>query len=222
VDEALQAYGGYGYTLEYPIEGAYRDARINRIFEGTNEINRLLIPGLLMKKGLKGELPLMAAAQAVQKEMTEFPMLAEETGELLEQEKKIIANAKKAILLISGAGMQKFGTKLESEQELLGRVADCLMMLYALESGALRALKMAEKDGRAAAVALAMVRVYCAEAVGKMDLMLKECAAAIYEGDDLRVLLTAVKRFMKYVPANTTALRREIAVHVIGKGKYSI
>ncbi|MFH1762318.1 MAG: acyl-CoA dehydrogenase family protein [bacterium] len=221
VDEGVQCYGGYGYSQEYPVESAYRDSRINRIFEGTNEINRMLIPGMLLKKGMKGELNLMAAVKEVQNEITEFPGLAEETGELLEKEKRLIANAKKGILLISGAGTQKFGMALQDEQEFLGKAADCIMELYALESVVLRALRIASyKGGKGASLYLDIAAVYAMEAAFKIDARLKECAAMIYEGDELKVLLSAVKRFLKYVPVNTKILRRNIALHLIEQGRY--
>jgi alkylation response protein AidB-like acyl-CoA dehydrogenase len=220
-DEGIQCLGGYGYSQEYPMEVAYRDSRINRIFEGTNEINRMLIPGMLMKKGMKGELDVMSAVSAVQKEITEFPSLAEETGELLEQEKKLIVSAKKAVLLASGAGMQKFGEKLQEEQELLGMVADCIMEIFALESTVLRALKITgEKGEDKAGLYLDIARVYSVEAAFKIDARLKECAASVFAGDELRVLLMAFKRFMKFTPVNTKELRRKIAAHLIEQGRY--
>jgi alkylation response protein AidB-like acyl-CoA dehydrogenase len=223
VDEGVQCYGGYGYSQEYPMEVAYRDSRINRIFEGTNEINRMLMPGMLMKRGMKGELDVMSGIKAVQKEITEFPALVEETGELLEQEKRIIANLKKAILLCSGAGAQKFGDKLQHEQELLGVIADCIMELYALESVVLRALKIAEAKGEEKAkLYIDIARAYAVESAFKVDARLKEGAASIYEGDELRILLMAIKRFLKFTPPNVKEIRRSIADHLIEAGTYQL
>lgn len=221
-DEGVQCFGGYGYSQEYPVERPYRDARINRIFEGTNEINRMIIPGMLLKKGMKGELDILKAIMAVQAEITEFPAIAEDSGELLEQEKRLVANAKKAVLLAAGAGMKKFKTKLTDEQELLGVVADCIMEIYALESGMLRALKLTALHGEAkTSLLLDMVRVAAVEAMLKIDARLKEGAAAIATGDELRMMLMAFKRFMKFMPADTKALRRRIAAQLIEQGRYS-
>jgi len=222
-DEALQAYGGYGYIAEFPIEGAYRDARINRIFEGTNEINRLLIPGLLIKKGMKGELNIMAAVQAVQKEMTELPVLSEATGAVFEQELKILEGAKKGVLLASGAGIQKYGSKLENEQELLARVADCIADIFVFESALLRTLKLIHSEGvETAQGAIDMVKVFAVAVALRVDGRLKECAASLAEGDDLRVLLVAFRRFTKIVPPDTRQVRRAIAGRLIKQGKYAI
>jgi alkylation response protein AidB-like acyl-CoA dehydrogenase len=221
VDEGLQSFGGYGYTQEYPMERTYRDSRINRIFEGTNEINRMVITGMLMKKGLKGELKLMDAIKAIQKEITDFPTMAEETGELLEHEQRVLQNAKKAILLIAGAAIQKFGPAVEEEQEILAMVADCIIAIYVLESTILRALKIVAADnGQQKSIYTDIARVLCLETAQQVESWLKVAAAAIYEGDDLRVLLSAVKRFTKYVPPNVKELRRNVAKHLIEAGKY--
>ncbi len=223
VDEGLQSLGGYGYIQEYPMERIYRDSRINRIFEGTNEINRMVITGMLMKKGLKGELKLMEAIKSIQKEIMDFPMMAEETGELLEAEKRVLENAKKAILLIAGAAMQKFGQAIEEEQEVLAMVSDCIIEVFVLESVILRALKIAQADNSEKTnVYLEIARVYCLETAQKVENTLRVAAAATYEGDDLRVLLGAVKRFMKYLPSNVKEMRRAIAGHMIEAGKYQL
>lgn len=220
-DEGIQCLGGYGYIQEYPMEAYYRNQRINRIYEGTNEINRMVITGMLMKKGLKGELDLMGAIKAIQKEITDFPPMTEETGELLEHEKGLLEKAKKAVLLIAGAAIQKFDKTIELEQEILAMVADCLIEIYVLESIILRVLKIA-KDGDAKKVEIHsdIARVYCLDAVFSIESKLKMAAAATYEGDDLRVLLGAIKRFVKYVPTNVKEMRRRIARHVIEAGKY--
>ncbi|MBF0430062.1 MAG: acyl-CoA dehydrogenase family protein [Fibrobacteria bacterium] len=222
-DEGLQCFGGYGFSQEYPMERAYRDSRINRIFEGTNEINRMLIPGMLLKKGLKGELDVLAAVNAVQKEITEFPSLAEETGEILEQEKRLLMNAKKAVVLASGAGVQRFGAKLQKEQELLGMVADCMIEVYALESVILRTLKLVEAKGEEKAARYIDIAKLCAmEAAFTIDAKLKEAAASVLEGDELKIILSAFKRFMKFVPINAKTLRRNLAAHLIEQGRYNL
>jgi alkylation response protein AidB-like acyl-CoA dehydrogenase len=220
-DEGLQCLGGYGFIQEYPMEGYYRNSRINRIYEGTNEINRLVITGMLMKKGLKGELDLMGAIKAIQKEITDFPTMAEETGELLEHERRVLENAKKAVLLIAGAAIQKFDKGIEMEQEILAMVADCLIEIYALESIILRVLKIAGDGGEdKVGIHCDIARVYCLDAVLTIDGKLKMAAAATYEGDDLRVLLGAIKRFVKYTPPNVKEMRRNVAKHLIDAGKY--
>jgi len=222
-DEGVQCFGGYGFSCEYPMEGIYRDSRINRIFEGTNEINRLLIPGMLMRRSMKGKLPLAAAAQATLKEMSELPSLSEETGEMLEREKKLVVTTKKAALLASGAGMQKFGKALQDEQELLRMVGDSIMDTFVLESAVLRALKIAANAGEEAAQPYVDVAtVFAAQAAAAIDARMKECAAAVADGDELRILLMAFRRFCKYVPGNVKETRRKIAGKMIEKGEYVI
>jgi len=221
VDEGLQCLGGYGYISEYPMERAYRDSRINRIFEGTNEINRLVITGMLIKKGLKGQIDLMGAIKKVQKEITEFPVLSEETGELLEYEKRVLVNIKKGVLLIAGAAAQKFDKKIEGQQEILAMIADCIIELYVLESMVLRVVKINKNKGKVD-IPAAMTQAYCFDVVNKIEGKLKMAAAATFEGDDLRVLLGAIKRFMKYTPVNVKEIRRNIARHMIKYEKYQI
>ncbi|MGD9202677.1 MAG: acyl-CoA dehydrogenase family protein [Chitinispirillia bacterium] len=222
-DEGLQTYGGYGYTQEYPMERYYRDSRINRIFEGTNEINRLVITGMLMKKGLKGELDLMGAIKLIQREITEFPSLTEDSGELMEQEIKILENMKKAVLLISGAAIQKYNQAIENEQEILAMISDCITEIYNLESLVLRSLKIAGKRGEEkSGIYLDITRAYCFDAVQKVDSKLKLTSAAISGGDDLRILLGAIKRFIKYSPPDLVKAKRNIASHLIKAGIYQL
>ncbi len=222
-DEGVQCFGGYGYSQDYPAELPYRDARINRIFEGTNEINRLLITGMLVKKGVKGELDMLSAMAAVQAEITGLPTMTEDTDELLGPEKIMIANAKKAVLLASGAGMKKFKLKLNDEQELLAVVADCIIEIYALESAYLRALKLARRFGEdKVSLILDIVRLAAVDAMLKIDGRIKEGAASIAAGDELRMLLMAFKRFMKFIPVDTKTLRRKVAAHMIEQGRYSL
>lgn len=223
IDEGLQSLGGYGYIQEYPMERNYRDSRINRIFEGTNEINRLLITDMLMKKGMKGELPLLNAVSAIQKEITEFPSFEESEGKILETEQKLLANAKKSLLLIAGAGIQKFAKELANEQETIALFSDCIIEIYVLESMLLRTLKLTEnKSGEKSDIYMVMTQAYGLEALQKIEARLKVAAAAIAEGDDLRILLGAIKRFIKYTPPNVKELRRKIAGFFIKAGKYQI
>ena len=222
-DEGIQCLGGYGYIQEYKMERVYRDARINRIFEGTNEINRLVITGMLMKKGLHGELKLMEAIKSIQKELMEFPTLSEETDELLEHEKCILTKMKKSVLLVAGAALQIYGKEIAEEEEILAMVSDCIIEIYVLESILLRTLKFAEANGKEkAGIYLDIARAYCLDATLKVDGRLKVAAAATYEGDSLRVLLGALKRFLKYTPSNVKEMRRNIAKHLIETGRYQL
>ena len=221
VDEGVQCLGGYGFIEEYPLERAYRDSRINRIFEGTNEINRLVILGMLIKKSLCGELKLMEAIRLVQKEMTELGDKSGPGEGFLEGEKQALSAAKKAFLLVAGAAAQKYGEALEEEQELMGRLADCVIDIYVLESALLRALKIAGAGGPEKAVLPAsMVRIIAFEAVERISGRLKESAAFILAGDDLKILLGAIRRFTKTAPGNFRDLRRSIAKTMIEAGAY--
>ncbi len=219
VDEGVQVHGGYGYIQEYQVEQMYRDSRINRIFEGTNEINRLLIPGTLIKKAMRGELPLLAAIQNLQKELiTYMPTPAEG---LLGAEKTLIDAAKKMTLMVAGLGVQKYQTKLEQEQELLANVADMIIAIYAMESAYLRTLKAISRDGEAAHQnKIDMTRVYVHEAFDQVEQLARESLAAISEGDQLLTQLSILKKLTRRNPVNTIALKRAIAERVIEAEKY--
>ena len=221
VDENLQIHGGNGFVHDYPAEGHYRDARVNRIFEGTNEINRLLVPGMLMKRALKGELPLLAAAKQLQDEIMS-PSLAmpDASGEPLTDEARAYGIFKKVVLLVAGTAMQTFGTKLEQEQEVLSYLADILIDTYTTESAVLRAQdaaarKMANADAHGDAA-----RVTTNEAAGRIELAARSCLAAMAEGDTLRTQLAALRRLMKVTPVNTVAMRRRLADATVAKGGY--
>jgi len=224
VDEAVQIFGGYGYSREYPVERYYRDARIARIYEGTNEINRLVIPGMLIKKGMKGVLPLMPAAKKLQAELLDFPSLGEESEEgFLVKETGIVANVKKAALLTAGVAMQKYMEKLQDHQGILGNIADMIIEAYAMESALLRARKIADdKDEEAAASAGKLASLYIYEMIGSVDLLAREALAASADGDELRTLLDALRRLMRFVPADTIRARTDIASIFIEKEKYEI
>ena len=221
IDENLQIHGGNGFVHDYPAEGHYRDARVNRIFEGTNEINRLLIPGMLMKKALKGELPLLAAAKQLQDEIMSPSMaMPEASDEPLTDEARACGVFKKVVLLVAGTAMQTYGTKLEQEQEVLSYLADILIDTYAAESAVLRAQdaaarKLANADAHADAA-----RVTTNEAAGRIELAARSCLAAMAEGDTLRTQLAALRRLMKVTPVNTVAMRRRLADATVAKGGY--
>ena len=223
VDELVQIFGGNGYSKDYPAEKAYRDARINRIFEGTSEINRLLISGMLLRRAMKGELPLMAAAQQLMGEVMSFPQLEEESDELLAAERRAANNAKKVALLVAGAAAQKFRDGLKDEQEVLALGSNIIMQAYAMESAVLRAIKMAgggQTDR--AALAADMTRIFVNDSVSLVESWAKQALAATLDGDDLRTMLAALRRFVKYAPVNTIALRRSIAARVIELERYPL
>ncbi len=224
VDEGVQIFGGYGYVSEYPVERYYRDARVARIYEGTNEINRILIPGILLKRALKGQLPLLSAAKSVQNAMLEFPSFDEEEPEgPLVAEKKLVDNAKKIALLTAGLAAQTFGEKLQEEQGVLGAIADIIIETYGMESTYLRTMKMAAARGEdGAATGIKMARLYAGEAIGQIELWAREVLAACADGDDLRTMLAALKRLTRHVPIDALPTRVEIADYFIEKEKYEI
>jgi len=222
VDETVQIFGGYGFVEEYPAERAYRDSRINRIFEGTNEINRLLITGFLLKRAMSGKLPLMAA---IKKLMDEVLSGTKEDGVegLLAEERKLVASAKKIALFAAGIATQKYMQAIQDQQEMMGAIANMTIETYAMESAVLRAQKLAARDGEAgAANALAMTRVYMSGALDKIEGAAKMVIAASSEGDMLRSQMAILRRLCKYEPFNTVALRQMIAQRVIEAGKYVV
>jgi alkylation response protein AidB-like acyl-CoA dehydrogenase len=222
VDEMVQIYGGYGYSADYPAERAYRDSRINRIFEGTNEINRMLIPGRLMKSALSGKLALLPAAQALMDEILSPQMAGFDDDEaLLAAEQKLAKNAKKVALMTLGTAAQKYMMALGDQQEVLLGIADIIMDTYAMESAILRAQKLAAAQGEGAAARyLDMTRVFCNDAVERIDMHAKNTLAAMAEGDELRTLLAALRRFTKLTPMNTVAARQRIANVLIEANKW--
>ena len=222
VDEEVQIYGGNGDSRDYPAEKHYRDARINRIFEGTNEINRLLISGMLLKRAMKNDIPLMPAVMKLMGEVMSLPQLEEESDGLLAAELKACANAKKVALLVAGAAAQTFRDKVKDEQEVLALASNIIMQAYAMESSVLRALKLAEDGGDRAEVAAEMARVFVYDSVPQVDAWARAALAATLEGDDLRTMLAALRRFTKQTPVNTVALRRKIAARVIATERYPL
>lgn len=223
VDEMVQIFGGYGYSADYPAEKAYRDSRINRIFEGTNEINRMLIPGQLMKRAMKGKIGLLQAAKALQDEILNPQMSFDEDADLLAAETKLAQNAKKTALMVLGTAAQKYMLALAEQQEVLLNCADIIMDAYQMESAILRAKKIAAKDGEeAAARFIDMASVYCNDAIQRVEAKAKNTIAAIAEGDEGRTLLVALKRFTKNnSPINTIAARQRIAEVMIQANTYT-
>ncbi|MBI1842845.1 MAG: acyl-CoA dehydrogenase, partial [Verrucomicrobia bacterium] len=208
-DETLQIHGGYGYTEEFPAARAYRDSRINRIFEGTNEINRLFIPGLLMRRSQRGRFPLMPAVAKIVKEL--FDLAApEEFPDPLRSGRSLLANAKKVALFLSGAAYQKFGEKLIDQQEVLAGLSDLIIDIYLAESAVLRAQKHAGKaDASGSHATLAAIAVN--DAATRMENTARATLASWAEGDELKTQLGIVKRLLRWTPLNATALKRKVA-----------
>ncbi|MFC7666167.1 acyl-CoA dehydrogenase family protein [Hymenobacter humi] len=223
VDEGVQIYGGYGFSADYPMDRAYRDSRINRIFEGTNEINRLLAVDMILKKGLKGEIDLMGPAMAVQQELLSIPSLSqeEETG-LFSKEFKTIANLKKAILMVAGTAVQKYAATLAKEQELLMNIADMAIKVYTAESVLLRVEKeAAAKGAEAMSVQADMARVYLTDTIDTLEKAGKDAIGSMTEGDEQRLLTMGLKRFTKAELLNVRDARRRIAAVVIEANEYA-
>ena len=221
VDETVQIYGGYGFVEEYPAERAYRDARINRIFEGTNEINRLIITGFLLKRAMSGQLPLMPAIKKLMDEVLSGPSMTEELEGPLVEERKLVANAKKLGLFAAGAATQKYMQAIQDQQEVMGAIADMVIETYAMESTVLRAQKIVENNGEAAAaLPIAMTQVYLSEAMGKVEAAARKIIAAVADGDMMRTQMAILRRLSKYEPFNTIAARQKISQKVLEAGKY--
>jgi alkylation response protein AidB-like acyl-CoA dehydrogenase len=223
VDETVQIYAGYGFVEEYPAERAYRDARINRIFEGTNEINRLIITGFLLKRAMSGQLPLMPAIKKLMDEVLSGPSVAEELEGALPEERKLVGQAKKLGLFAAGAATQKYMQAIQDQQEIMGAIADMTIETYAMESAVLRAQKIAETKGETgAALPIAMTRVYLSQAMEKVESAARKVIAAVADGDMLRTQLAILRRLGKHEPFNTIELRQQIAQKVIERGKYTL
>jgi alkylation response protein AidB-like acyl-CoA dehydrogenase len=221
VDEALQIHGGYGYIHDYAIERGYRDARINRIWEGTNEINRLVIMDMLTRRAMKNQLPIFGAAQKVANELLTLRPSVDSDDEKLSLQKEIVEMAKKIGLVVAGAAVQKFMTKLADEQEILGLISDIVIEVFAMESALLRALKSMERsDEEVSRVQKAMAKVYVNDAFERVESYAKQAFAAIAEGDTLKTQLSALKKMTRFTPVNTVGLRREVADAVIKIGRY--
>jgi len=212
LDENIQIHGGNGFVSDYPAERHYRDARVNRIFEGTNEINRLLIPGMLIRRALKGELPLIPAATRLQDEVLapSLPSLSEADGPL-DAELRAVAAFKKVALMVVGTAMQTFGDKLTDQQEVLSFAANILIEIYAAESAVIRARQSRASGFASADLHEAAARVYTDGAAARVETSAKSALAAMADGDTLRTLLAALRRILKVSPVNAVALRRQLA-----------
>lgn len=222
VDEGVQIHGGYGFIQEYKVERAYRDSRINRIFEGTNEINRLLAPGTLLKKAMKGELPLMQKTMELQNELMQ-PILSNVDDSVLSQQAHLLSMAKKVFLMVGGVAVQKYGMGLEKEQEVLSNLADMMIQIYAMESAYLRTQKLIRRNGEdKARNAIQMTIVYIQEAFAKIEGWAKETLSTMEEGDVLRTQLSILKKLTKTTPIDTIGLKREIAARVIEAERYVV
>ncbi len=223
VDECVQIMGGYGYIQDNLIESAYRDSRINRIWEGTNEINRLLIVDMMMKAARKGELPLVEAIKKVTGELLGLrPQMGEEK-EVLENERRMVSMTKKIGLIAAGAATQKYMEKLADQQEIVALIADIVIQVFAMESVLLRTLKKMQKDGKEKSkIHIAATRVYINDVFPKTDLMARQIFAAISEGEELKTQLMALKKLARYTPINCIDLRREIADSVIPTASYHL
>lgn len=221
VDEGVQVYGGMGYSAEAPMDRAYRDARINRIFEGTNEINRMLTVDMILKRAMKGEIDLMGPAQAVVNELMAIPDFGDESNELFAAEKKAITQFKKAILLVAGAAVQKLMMQLAKEQEVLTNIADMAIKTYIAESVMLRAEKLVALRGEAAAqIYIDIMRVTFNDVADKLWVSGKNAINSFAEGDEQKMMIIGLKRFTKFEPVNTKEARQRIAQKLIEENRY--
>jgi alkylation response protein AidB-like acyl-CoA dehydrogenase len=223
VDETVQIYGGYGFVEEYPAERAYRDARINRIFEGTNEINRLIITGFLLKRAMSGQLALMPAIKQLMDEVLAGPAPEEDIEGPLADEQKLVASAKKLGLFAAGAATQKYMQQIEQQQEIMGAIADIVIEIYAIESALLRTIKIVQSRGESAAqTSIAMTRLYLSRAFERIETAARKIVAAVAEGDMLRTQMAILRRLGKREAYNTIALGQQIAGRVIEQGRYTL
>jgi alkylation response protein AidB-like acyl-CoA dehydrogenase len=222
LDENIQIHGGNGFVRDYPAERHYRDARVNRIFEGTNEINRLLISGMLARRAVKGDVAIISAAKALQDELLGPPALPTGDGGPLEAERQAVAALKKVGLMIIGLAMQTYGQRLNDEQEVLMHAADILMDVYAAESALLRAVAARSNDAGRADLHAAAARVFVHGAATRIESSAREALATMVNGDTLRTMLAALRRLLKITPINATALRRQLADAAVAQGRYPL
>jgi alkylation response protein AidB-like acyl-CoA dehydrogenase len=223
VDEGVQIHGGNGFSDEYVISKAYRDSRINRIYEGTNEINRLLTVDMVLKRAMKGRLDLMGPAMSVQKELMSIPDFGSSDDELFAKEKKLVNNFKKAILMTAGAAVQKLMMKIESEQEILMNIADMAIETFNAESALLRVTKLVDQKGEnGCQFEIDITRTYLYDAADRINKHGKDAINAFAEGDEQRMMLLGVKRFTKAEPFNSKEAKRRIANKLINDGRYHL
>ena len=221
VDEAVQIYGGYGFHEDYPVSRAYRDSRVNRIFEGTNEINRMLIIQMLMKRAMSGAVPLLAAGAKLQEEILAGPQMEEAPGGPLGEEERAVANAKKTFLLAAGAAVQKHREQLAEQQEVVGALANIVMEVYAMESSLRRAQKCVASRGEAGSAAMVdAARAFIYDAADRVEKEARTALGAVAEGDMLRTQLAVLKRFSRREPVDTIGLRRRVAAAVQAGDRY--
>jgi len=216
VDEAVQVYGGYGYSAEYPVERYYRDSRVNRIFEGTNEINRLLITGMLLKRASTGSLPLYQAAKTVVDEVMSSTVPSEASGPF-GTELAAVSQAKKALLFTAGSAVQKFGDAIRDEQEVLMHISNMVMETYAMDTAVHRLMKNNLADPRAD-----VARTFLNDAMSRIDFSARQVLAAVAEGDALRTQLAALRRLLRWTPTNTVRARQKIADFLIESNRYAL
>jgi hypothetical protein len=222
-DEAVQVFGGNGYSKDYPVERAYRDSRISRIYEGTNEINRLIISGQLLRRAVKGDLALFPAAKKLMDEMLS-PSMPEEPAEgIFSHERVALGNAKKAAIAVLGSAAQKYRDKVQEQQEVLAAASDIIMEIYGMESAILRTEKFVAGRGEAACSNhIDATRTFVNDSISRVEERAKTALAAMSEGDELRTTLAVLRRYMKYTPINTVAARRRIADSMIEAGRYNL
>jgi alkylation response protein AidB-like acyl-CoA dehydrogenase len=222
LDENIQVHGGNGYVRDYPAERHYRDARVNRIFEGTNEINRLLIPGMLIRRAVKGELPLIPAAKALQDELLGPPSMPASDDGVLADERRAIEAFRKTALMVFGVAMQTYGQKLTDEQEVLMHLADITIDLFSAESATLRAVAAAGQKAQRAPLHIDAARVFVNDAAMRIEASARQALGAMVDGDTLRTMLAALRRVMKVTPINTVAARRRLADATVERGAYPL
>ncbi|MGE5498653.1 MAG: acyl-CoA dehydrogenase family protein [Syntrophothermus sp.] len=222
VDESLQIYGGYGFSEEFPVARAYRDSRINRIFEGTNEINRLLIPGMILKRSMKGEIPVLARAAELAESMLTIDRGEEDPDDIFYAQKTIVRNIKKVAVMTLGAAAQKYMDKITEEQEILAAVSDIIMETYVMESVLLRTIKLKRHNYPADDLSMAITRSFINDAIPRIELSARNALSAMEEGDMLKTYLNVLRRYTRYSPVNTISLHREIADFLISREKYDI
>jgi alkylation response protein AidB-like acyl-CoA dehydrogenase len=220
LDENIQIHGGNGFVRDYPAEGHYRDSRVNRIFEGTNEINRLLIPGMLARRAVKGDLGIIAAAKALQDELLGAPSMTAADGSLLGEEQTAVKSFKKACLLVLGLAMQTYREKIADQQEVLMHLADMIIDTYSADSAVLRALSVSAKKLPKADLQVVAARVFVNDAAMRVEASARQALGAMTEGDMLRTSVSALKRLFKQMPINTAAMRRQLADEAVARGAY--
>ena len=216
VDEAVQVYGGYGYSAEYPVERYYRDSRVNRIFEGTNEINRLLIPGMLLKRAASGQLPLLQAARAVADEVMSASIPAEPSSRFGAEAAAVI-QMKKVLLFTAGSAIQKFGDSIREEQEVLMHISNIVMEIFAMDTAIHRLMKKSSTDVHAD-----VTRTFINDAVSRVEFSAKQILAAVADGDTLRTQIAALRRVLRWTPVNTVKARQRVADFLVDSGRYAL